>query len=112
MNFFQKVSIISTEILSESEYLFFQISRRKMMHFLPTLSQKVGILSVKFFQKVSIIFTRFLAENEYFLYQISRRRSIFFHKACVQKYRLSAKFLAPPPSQKQTGTLLWIISMV
>jgi hypothetical protein len=91
MNFFQKVSIISTEILAESEYRFCQISRRKMMHFLPTLSQKVGIHSVEFFQKVSIISTKFLAENEYFFCQISRRKSIFLQKACVQKYRLSAK---------------------
>jgi hypothetical protein len=29
MNFFQKVSITSTEILAESEYRFCQISRRK-----------------------------------------------------------------------------------
>jgi hypothetical protein len=77
MNFFQKVSIISTVILAESEYRFYEISREKMMQFLPTWSQKVGILSVEFFQKVSIISTKFLAENEYFFCQISRRKSIF-----------------------------------
>jgi hypothetical protein len=65
-----------------------------MMHFLPTIYQKVGILSVEFFQKVSIISTKFLAEKEYFFCQISHRKSIFLQKACAQKYRLSGKFLA------------------
>jgi hypothetical protein len=55
MNFFQNVSIISTEIVAESEYRGSEICGRKMMHFLPTL-----------FQKVSIIPTQFLAESRYF----------------------------------------------
>jgi hypothetical protein len=66
MNFFQNVSIISTEIVAESEYRGSEICGRKMMHFLPTLSEKVDILSVEFFQKVSIIPTQFLAESRYF----------------------------------------------
>ncbi len=53
MNFLQKVSIISTEIFSESEYRFCQISRRKIMHFLSTLSQKLGIFAKDLCAKIS-----------------------------------------------------------
>jgi hypothetical protein len=94
MNFFQKVSIISTEILAESEYRFVQISRRKMMHFLSTLSQKVGVLSVEFFQKVSIISTKFPTESEYFFCQIFRRKPVLFLPKFSQKMNIvSVKFL-------------------
>jgi hypothetical protein len=74
-----------------------------MMHFLPILSRKVGIHSVEFFQKVSIFFIKFLvkmnifsaknfAESRYFCEKPVYKNIDFLRK----KFRLSAKFLAPP----------------
>jgi hypothetical protein len=91
MNFFQKVSIISTEILAESEYRFCQISRRKMMHFLPTLSQKVGILSVEFFRKWVFLLRNF-----------SQKVDIFAKGLCAKILTFCEIFSLPPPPLPKT----------